>query len=105
MACLQFLAAEVPSIPAPKVYVWDDGAASDLTPAFIVEDFIEGQRLSTVLPQLSESQKTTIIRDIANTLADLGETRFPMIGGLTPGATAGPTIEAAKLFDGRVSNL
>ncbi len=104
VACLQFLAAKVPSILAPKVYAWDDGASPGSGPAFIVEDFIEGQRLSIVWPQLSESQKTTIVREIANMLADLGETRFYMIGGLTLGATAGPTIEAAKVFNGRVGD-
>ena len=71
-------------------------------PSFIAEEFIEGQRLSVVWPELTEEQKSNIIREIANVLADLGETRFQSIGGLALDSPAGPTIEAAKIFDGRV---
>lgn len=104
VACLQFLAAKVPGILAPRVFALDDGSSPSSGPAFLFEDFIEGQRLSVVWPNLSESQKWTVLRQIASTVADLGETRFSMIGGLTLGGIAGPTIEAAKLFNGRVSD-
>ena len=103
VACLQYLAAKVPSIPAPKVYAWDDGSSSVSGPAFIVEEFIEGQPLNAVWPQLTENEKATITWEIANVLVDLGETRFHVIGGLALDAIAGPTIEAAKVFHGRVS--
>jgi len=101
VACLRFLAENLPKIPAPKVYAWDDGS-SNFGPSFIAEEFIEGQRLSVVWPELTEEQKSSIIREIANVLADLGETRFQSIGGLALDSPAGPTIEAAKIFNGRV---
>lgn len=100
VACLRFLAQNVPSIPAPRVYAWDDGSSGS-GPAFIAEEFIEGQRLSVVWPQLTEEQKGNISWEIANVIADLGETRFQSIGGLALDSPAGPTIEAAKIFNGR----
>lgn len=100
IACLRFLRENVPGILAPKVYAWDDGT-SNLGPSFIAQEFIEGQRLSVVWPDLMEEQKTNISREIANVVADLGETRFRSIGGLALDAPAGPTIEAAKIFNGR----
>lgn len=93
----------MPSIPAPIVYAWDDGSSGS-GPAFIAEEFIEGQRLSVVWPQLTEEQKGNISWEIANVIADLGETRFQSIGGLALDSPAGPTIEAAKIFNGRVRN-
>lgn len=72
----------MPGIPAPKVYAWHDGCSPDSGPAFIAEEYIEGEALDVVWPQLSEDQKATIVREIANVLAELGETRFHMIGGL-----------------------
>ena len=101
VACLQFLGEHVPSIPAPEVYSWNDGR-SDLGSAFIAEEFIEGQRLSLAWPQLTGDEKTHISEQIANVIADLGETRFQSIGSLTLGSKMGPTVEAAKIFNGRV---
>lgn len=102
VACLRFLKENVPQIPAPKVYAWDDGT-SNSGPAFIAQEFIEGQKLSMVWPDLTEEQKTVISREIASVIVDLGETRFDCgIGGLAINAPAGPTIEAAKIFNGRV---
>jgi hypothetical protein len=45
----------------------------------------------------------SITWSVANVVAKLGETRFDFIGGLDPDAIAGPTIEAGKIFNGRVS--
>jgi hypothetical protein len=56
-----------------------------------------------VWPKLTEDQKASITCSIANVVARLGETRFDFIGGLDPDAHAGPTIEAGKIFNGRVS--
>ena len=95
----------MPDIPAPKVVTWDDGSSAGSTPAYVAEEFIYGQPLNVVWPQLSENQKVTIIREIANVLADLGETRFHVIDGLALDALAGPTIEAAKALNGRVCIL
>lgn len=100
-ACLKYLAEQKPSIPAPRLYAWDDGTSGSGSP-FIAEEFIEGQRLSVVWPQLNEQEKSNIISEIANVIADLGETRFHFIGGLAPDGQAGPTIESGKTFYGRV---
>ncbi|OJJ87362.1 phosphotransferase family protein [Aspergillus glaucus CBS 516.65] len=101
VACLHFLKENVPQIPVPKVYAWDDGT-SNSGPAFIAQEFIKGQKLSVVWPDLTEEQKTVISREIASVIVDLGETRFDCgIGGLAINAPAGPTIEAAKIFNGR----
>jgi aminoglycoside phosphotransferase (APT) family kinase protein len=99
VGCLRFLEKNLPSIPAPRIYAWNDGL-SGVTP-FIAEEFMDGRRLSVLWPQLTEKQKTTIIEEIANIVADLGETRFQAIGGFTHDSHAGPTIEAAKVFNGR----
>jgi hypothetical protein len=53
-------------------------------------------------PQLIEEQNTNISQEIANVVADLGETRFQSIGGLALDSPAGPTIETARVFNGRV---
>ncbi|KAK2809434.1 hypothetical protein FQN50_003893 [Emmonsiellopsis sp. PD_5] len=97
VACLQFLAHNLPDIPAPRVLLWDDRAPQP----FIAQEFIDGHRLSSVWPQLTEDQKASITRSIANVVARLGETRFDFIGGLDPDAPAGPTIEGGKVFCGK----
>ena len=101
VACLQYLAKNLPAVPAPRVYAWDDGT-SRIDPPFIVEEYIPGQRLSVAWPLLTEAEKTSIVREIAGVTAALGETRFRAIGGFTSDLQPGPTIEAAKLFNGRV---
>lgn len=98
VACLQFLAENLPNIPVPRVFLWDDCIGH----AFIVQEYIPGQRLSLVWPDLSDDQKASICWSIANVVASLGETRFDFIGGLAQNAHAGPTIEAGKIFNGRV---
>lgn len=98
VACLQFLCKNLPDIPAPRVLHWDDRNGH----AFIALEFIDGQRLSVAWSQLAEEQKATITWSIANVVARLGETRFDFIGGLDPDSQAGPTIEAGKIFNGRV---
>ncbi|PGH14802.1 hypothetical protein AJ79_02818 [Helicocarpus griseus UAMH5409] len=100
-ACCVFLLRISPHIPAPRVLLWDDQPGC----AFIAQDFILGQRLSVAWPDLTEEQKSSISREIANVVASLGETRFDFIGGLTldDGGRVGPgpTIEAGKIFNGR----
>lgn len=100
VACLEYLTKNVPEIPAPKVYRWDC-ASSAGGPPFIAEEFIDGKRLSVAWPRLSEEQKTSIIREVAEVIAALGETRFTSIGGLSMNGSGGPTIEAAKVLNGR----
>lgn len=79
-----------------------DGS-SNAGPAFIAQEFIEGHNLNVVWTDLTEEQKKAILCEIANVIIDLGETRFNCgIGGLAINAPAGPTIEAAKIFNGRV---
>ncbi|KIW10348.1 hypothetical protein PV08_11310 [Exophiala spinifera] len=103
VGCLLFLEKNLPGIPAPRIYAWNDGVSKSGVPPFIAEEFIDGQRLSVLWPQLTENQKTAIIQEIANVIADLGETRFPKISGFTHDSHAGPTIEAAKVFNGRAN--
>lgn len=104
VACLHFLKKHVPQIPAPNVYAWDDGR-HNAGPAFIAHEFIEGQKLNLVWLDLTEEQKKVISREIASVIVDLGETRFDCgIGGLAIDASAGPTIEAAKIFNGRYAS-
>ncbi|KAK6204047.1 hypothetical protein LQW54_008508 [Pestalotiopsis sp. IQ-011] len=104
VASLPWVAANVTHIPVPKLYSWGDGTTGSGT-AFTAVEYIEGQRLSVAWPRLTEEQKACICRQIANMVADLGETRFTSIGSLTPGTTPtptlGPTVEAAKVFNGR----
>ena len=102
VGCLRFLEKSLPSIPTPRIYAWDDGFSGPGVSPFIAEEFIDGQRLSVLWPVLTENQKTSIIQEIANVVADLGETRFQAISGFTHDSHAGPTIEAAKVFNGRV---
>ncbi|KAK2777036.1 hypothetical protein FQN53_002428 [Emmonsiellopsis sp. PD_33] len=97
VACLQFLAHSLPDIPAPRVLLWDDRAPQPL----IAQEYIDGQRLSSVWPQLTEDQKTSVTQSIADVVARLGETRFDFIGGLDPDTRMGPTIEGGKVFCGK----
>ncbi|GIZ44418.1 hypothetical protein CKM354_000761600 [Cercospora kikuchii] len=110
VACLQWLASNAPGIPIPKLYDWGDGSSSSPGASFTAEEFIEGQRLSAVWPTLAEEQRSSICNQIAKVIIDLGETRFDAIGSLVPNANDtgvgksvehGPTVEAAKLFNGR----
>jgi hypothetical protein len=70
--------------------------------SFIAEEFIGVERLSVAWPRLSEEQKTNIIREVAEVIATLGETRFNLIMEQSIGGSAGPTVEAAKVLNGRV---
>ncbi|KAI9717594.1 MAG: hypothetical protein M1828_007155 [Chrysothrix sp. TS-e1954] len=100
VACLRYLNENLPRIPVPKLFAWHDGVP-DPGAAFIAQEFIDGQRLATAWPNLPEEGKATVIQEIAHVIADLGETRFNAIGGLSLDLEAGPTIEAGKEFNGR----
>jgi len=97
-----FVTKNLPSILVPKVHAYN------LTPPWIVEDFIEGTLLSTLWPRYSEHEKEAVCRKFAKMVAMLGETTFGGIGGLVPsnkngrqGTELGPTVEGCKLFKGR----
>ena len=100
VGCLSYLQKSVPSIPVPRVLVWDDGS-SGAGHAYVAEEFIEGENLTEIRLDLTEEQKESILLEIANVSLILGETRFDYIGGFTADAGPGPTIEAAKVFNGR----
>lgn len=91
VACLKFLAEKLPDIPAPRVLFWDD-----TDHAFIAQEFIEGERLSVVWPQLTEDQKANISWNIANVAATLGETRSDFIGGFALDAFAVPLLRQQR---------
>ena len=100
VACLRFVAEKLPKLPAPRILAWDDGT-NDMSCPFMAETFIEGKMLDVAWPELLEDQKCCIVREIANVVADLGETRFESIGGLREDFNAGPIIEAGKLLMNR----
>ncbi|RMD44165.1 hypothetical protein DV735_g957, partial [Chaetothyriales sp. CBS 134920] len=62
------------------------------------EDETNIELLREEAADIANRLKTNIIRQIANVVADLGETRFRAIGGFVIDSPAGPTIKAAKVF-------
>ena len=100
---LNYIEKNLPNIPAPKVYSFDDGTTGSTSTAYIAAEYIEGRPLSRVWLELSDEQKATLYEEIANIVADLAETRFKTIGSFGADGKIGPTVEGVKIFSGRVS--
>lgn len=101
VSSLQFVDLHLPNIPVPKVYAFDAGVSLIGVP-FIAEEFINGVRLEDAWAGYTEEDKDKISRQLAEIVVDMAGTSFPGIGGLTLQHTLGPTIEAPKMFNGRV---
>lgn len=72
---------------------------------FIVQEYIDGNPLSSSWNGYTEDEKRQVAQQIANIIVNMGEIRFDQIGSFTgdAGALLGPTVEGSKLFKGRVS--
>lgn len=101
VAFLTYIAKNHPSIPVPKIYLYD--TASESNSPFIAMEFIEGQPLNSIWSSLSEPEKTTVVDQIAQIIVQMGDIDLGGIGDLTLEHALGPTVEGVKLFKGRVS--
>lgn len=102
VTCLSIISSHCRDIPVPKVHAF----ATDAPNAFIAEEYIDGEALSSCWNRYTEDEKRQIAHRIAQIIVDMGEIRFDGIGGFTGGADCllGPTMEGCKLFKGRVSS-
>lgn len=104
VACLSFARKRLPNVPVPQVY--SHSLTDTLTRMpFIAEEYIEGDRLSSVWTSYDQPTKMAVSRQIAEIVVELAETQFDCIGGLMLDHSLGPTVEGMKLFKGRVSML
>ncbi|KAF2967302.1 hypothetical protein GQX73_g6266 [Xylaria multiplex] len=100
VAFKRFVAAKLPRIPVPKVYLYS--ATHEADTSFIVEEYIDCPTLSSTWMSLSISQKENVAQRLATMTVDLAEVRFDQIGGLDPtDFSLAPTVEGCKLFKGR----
>ncbi|KAI0532845.1 kinase-like domain-containing protein [Xylaria digitata] len=100
VAFKRFVAAKLPHIPVPKVYLYSATHQADTS--FIVEEYIDCPTLSSTWMSLSNPQKENIAQKLATMTVDLAEVRFDLIGGLNPiDFSSAPTVEGSKLFKGR----
>jgi hypothetical protein len=102
ITCISVVASYCPNIPVPAVL----GFAADSSDAFILQEYICGEPLSSCWNRFAESEKYQVSQRIAEIIVQMGEMRFDMIGGFTGGKNGllGPTVEGCKLFNGRVSS-
>ncbi|KAF8805341.1 hypothetical protein BYT27DRAFT_7104806, partial [Phlegmacium glaucopus] len=99
ITCISIVSSNCPDIPVPVVHAF----ATDTSDAFIAEEYIHGEPLSSCWNRFSETEKGHVAQRIAEIIVDMGEMRFDGIGGFTGGKDCllGPTVEGSKLFKGR----
>lgn len=102
VTCISFVSSNCPDIPVPVVYAF--ATADTESDAFIAEEYLHGEPLSSCWNRFSEKEKRHVAQRIAEIIVDMGEMRFDGIGGFTGGKDCllGPTVEGSKLFKGRV---
>ena len=100
VAWLSFVKENLQSVPVPKIYDYSL-AESEAETYFMVDEFIEGECLSSVWKTFDEATKTAVARQIAQVVVVCAETTFDKIGGMMLDHTIGPTVEGMKLFKGR----
>jgi len=99
VACISMIYAHCPNIPVPKIYAFD----TETPNSFIAQEYMGGERLSSIWNRYTEMEKGLVALKIAEILVDMGELRFSGIGGFTGCTThsLGPTVEGSKLYKGR----
>lgn len=99
ITCISVVASYCPDIPVPAVYAF----ATDTSGAFIAQEYIRGEPLSSCWNCFTENEKYQVSQRIAEIIVNMGEMRFDGIGGFTGGKNCllGPTVEGSKLFKGR----
>lgn len=65
-------------------------------------EYVKGEPLSSIWTTYTEAQKWVVARSIADIIIDLADITFDRIGGLTLEHKMGPTVEVAKIYNGRV---
>ncbi|KIM68986.1 hypothetical protein SCLCIDRAFT_809429 [Scleroderma citrinum Foug A] len=97
--CISVVASYCPDIPVPAVHAF----ATDTSGAFIAQEYIRGEPLSSCWNCFTENEKYQVSQRIAEIIVNMGEMRFDGIGGFTGGKNCllGPTVEGSKLFKGR----
>ncbi|KAL8816140.1 MAG: hypothetical protein Q9191_008378, partial [Dirinaria sp. TL-2023a] len=100
VAFLTFVRQHIPGVTVPQVYSHSLNENRCMS-HHIVEEYIDGQVLSSVWNTYDESTKWAVSRQIAEIVVELGETTFNKIGGMMLDHRIGPTVEGIKLFKGR----
>lgn len=103
VAFLTFVKKKLLSVPVPKVLSHSLDGKTWPTP-FIAEEFMDGERLSSVWATYDEPTKLAVAHQIAEIIVELAETTSTGIGGLMLEHELGPTVEGMKLSKGRVGN-
>jgi len=101
VTCISMISSNCPNIPVPSVYAFSPDAPNP----FIVQEYIDGETLSSLWNHYTEDDKQQVALKIANIIVDMGELRFDGIGSFTGDADhlLGPTVEGSKIFKGRAS--
>ncbi|CAF9924922.1 MAG: hypothetical protein HETSPECPRED_005697 [Heterodermia speciosa] len=100
VAFLTFVKKKLLSVPVPKVLSHSLDGKTWPTP-FIAEEFMDGERLSSVWATYDEPTKLAVAHQIAEIIVELAETTSTGIGGLMLEHELGPTVEGMKLSKGR----
>jgi aminoglycoside phosphotransferase (APT) family kinase protein len=103
VTCLSIISSHSPDVPVPKVHTF----AADSPNAFIAEEYVDREILSSCWNHYTEDKKRQVAYRIAQIIVSMGEMRFDGIGGFTSGGAdclLGSTVEGSKLFKGQVSS-
>ena len=103
VAFLTFVNKKLQSVPVPRVLSHSLDGKAWPTP-FITEEFMDGERLSSVWATYDEPTKLAVAHQIAEIIVELAESTSNGIGGLMLDHELGPTVESMKLSKGRVGN-
>ena len=100
ITCISIVSSNCSDIPVPAVHAF----ATDTSDAFIAEEYVHGEPLSSCWNRFSDNEKRHVAQRVAEIIVDMGEIRFDGIGGFTgcKDYLLGPTVEGSKLFKGRV---
>ncbi|KDR66039.1 hypothetical protein GALMADRAFT_148205 [Galerina marginata CBS 339.88] len=97
--CISMISSRCPDIPVPALYDF----SSDVLGAFIAQEYVDGNPLSSSWNGYTEDEKQQVAQQIADIIVNMGEIHFDQIGSFTgdAGVLLGPTVEGSKLFKGR----
>lgn len=101
VAFLTFVKKRLQYVPVPKVFFHSLHEKDSPTP-FVVEEFMDGERLSSAWAMYDEPTKLAVAHQLAEIIVECAETTSHGIGGLLLDHELGPTVEGMKLFKGRV---
>lgn len=84
------------SIPVPQIYLVNYNENHVVGAPFVLMEYLDGEKLSTVWKDLTLEQKLDVVGQVAHVLGQLSELKFDAIGSLKADGTLGPLLNMTE---------